>query len=77
AISYDPSLFDPGVMLLARFLTAEPEGHPCHSAQETFSDLFHIYLSGTQATPQQRRAAIRRLAASDDSDLRRCVRIAL
>jgi ferredoxin-thioredoxin reductase catalytic subunit len=77
AIGYDAHLFDRAVTLLARFAAAEPENNNLNSARNTFSELFHLYLSGTQASPKQRRSAIRRLAASDDENLRRSAHIAL
>jgi hypothetical protein len=77
AIGYDAHLFDRAVTLLARFAASEPENNNLISARNTFSSFFHLYLSGTQATPEQRRSAIKRLAASDDKNLRRSAHIAL
>jgi hypothetical protein len=71
ALGYDAHLFDRAVTLLARFAGAEPESNNLSSARNTFSNFFHLSVSGTQATPEQRRAAIKRLAASDDENLRR------
>lgn len=76
-IGYDAHLFDRAVTLLARFIASEPENNNLSSARNTFSSFFHLYLSGTQATPEQRRSAIKRLAASDDENLRRSAHIAL
>jgi len=77
AIGYDAHLFDRAVTLLAHFAGPEPESNNLSSARNIFSEMFHIYLSGTQATPQQRRSAIKRLAASGDENLRRSAHIAL
>ncbi len=77
ALGYDAHLFDRAVSVLARFAGAEPENNNLNSARNSFSEFFHIYLSGTQATPEQRRAAIKRLAASDDENLRRSAHIVL
>ncbi len=77
AIGYDAHLFDRAVMLLARFVPAGSEENNNGSGCEAFNECFHIHLSGTQAIPEQRRAAIKRLAASQDPNLRRCAHIAL
>ena len=77
AIGYDAFLFDRAVTLLARFAAADPENNNLNSARNTFSELFHLSLSGTQATPEQRRLAIKRLATSDDENLHRSARVAL
>jgi hypothetical protein len=77
ALGYDAHLFDRVVDLLARFAGADPENNNLSSARNTFSGFFHIYLSGTQASPEQRRSAIRRFAASRDENLRRSADIAL
>ncbi len=76
-IGYDAHLFDRAVSLLARFASSEPENNNLSSARNTFSELFHLYLSGTQATPEQRRSAIKRLAASNNENLRRSAQIGL
>lgn len=76
-IGYDTHLFDRAVVLLARCLPEESGGNNINSAHNAFSDFFHLYLSGTQATPVQRREAIKRLAASHDDGLRRSAQIAL
>jgi hypothetical protein len=77
AIGYDAHLFDRAVTLLARFAGSEPENNNVSSARNRFSSFFHLYLSGTQATPEQRRSVVRRLAASSDEKLRRSADIAL
>ena len=77
AIGYDARLFDRAVNLLAHFLGGQRDGESNDSVLEAFSDFFHISLSGTQATPEQRRQAIRRLAASGNAGSQRCVLIAL
>lgn len=76
-IGYDPQLFDRAVTLLARSAAGQKESNNLSSAYSTFSSFFHIQLSGTQAPPEQRRAMIRRLAASDDANLRETAQIAL
>ena len=77
AIGYDASLFDRSVDLLARLAASQSENNNLSSARNLFSECFHIYLSGTQASPEQRRAAVRRFAGSDDPLLRKSAPIAL
>lgn len=77
ALGYEPHMFETAATLLARFLTAEPSDHNHNSARDAFAELFHLYLSGTRATPEQRRAFVWQLANSGDSDKRRCAAIAL
>ena len=75
-IGYDANLFDRAVALLSRIASTQIEG--AHNPAITvFSECFQIHLSGTRATPEQRRAAIRRLATSQDEGLRRTAHIAL
>lgn len=77
AIGYDTQLFERTVLLLTRFVPTRGEAQNNVSHCEAFVECFHIYLSGTQATPAQRRAAIRRMAGSSDPQLRHCAQIAL
>ena len=76
-LGYDPQVFERAAMLLARFVAVEPEGNKSNSARNTFAELFHSHLSGTQALPGQRYDVVRRLAMSIDRDQRRCASIAL
>lgn len=77
ALAYDPALFERSAMLLARFIAAEPADFNNSSARAPFGELFQLYLSGTRAEPEQRRAVVRRLATSKDEGLRRAGTIAL
>jgi len=77
AIGYDAGLFDRSVDLLARLAGLQSENNNLSSARNLFCEFFHIYLSGTQASPEQRRAAVRRLAGSEDLLLRKSAPIAL
>jgi hypothetical protein len=77
AIGYDASLFDRSATILARLIPAESDEGNSNSGRDAFSEFFHIYLSGTQATPEQRRALIRRFSTSEDDCLRRSGRVAL
>lgn len=77
ALGYEPHMFETAATLLARFLAAEPADHNQNSAREAFAEGFRLYLSGTQALPEQRRAFVRLLANSGDAANRRCASIAL
>lgn len=76
-LGYEPQVFERAAMLLARFVAVEPEGNKSNSARDTFAELFHLHLSGTQALPGQRYDVVRRLAMSIDRNQRRCASIAL
>ncbi|MCU1752790.1 hypothetical protein [Pseudomonas sp. 6D_7.1_Bac1] len=76
-LGYDPQMFERAAMLLARFVGIEPEGNKSNSARDAFAELFHLYLSGTQALPAQRCDVVRRLATSIDPEQRRCASITL
>lgn len=77
SLAYDPDLFTRAAFVLARFVAAEAPDENYDSARGTFSELFQLYLSGTQALPQQRRELIESLLASADSGLRRAGLVAL
>lgn len=77
ALGYEVHLFDAAASLLASFLAREPADNNHNSARDSFAELFHLYLSGTQATPDQRRAFVRQLANSKDVEKRRCALVAL
>jgi hypothetical protein len=76
-LSYDAKMFERVAMLLARFFAAEPKDLQSNSARATFSELFHLCLSGTLASPSQRTEVVRRLAESGDPAQRRCAAVAL
>ena len=77
ALGYESKMFETAAILLARFLATEPSDHGQNSARTAFKEWFHLYLSGTESTPAQRRGVVRHLANSEDRDLRRCALIAL
>jgi hypothetical protein len=77
ALGYEPHMFETAATLLARFLAAEPVDHNQNSARDVFAEFFRLYLSGTQAPPEQRRAFVRLSANSGDPDKRRCASVAL
>ena len=77
ALAYAPESFDDAATALGRLVAAEPDEHNSDSARGPFSELFHIHLSGTRATPQQRVATARSLLTSGDPDTVRAGRRAL
>ena len=76
-LGYDGHMFRSAALLLARFVAAEPDGYNNNSARSVFCELFQLHLSGTQATPEQRRQVIKELALSENLELRRCASVAL
>lgn len=76
-LGYDPQFFERTAMLLARFVSLEPEGNKNNSAENIFAEFFHLLLSGTKALPDQRHHVVRQLAMSPDLEERRCASIAL
>lgn len=77
ALAYETHMFKVATLLLARFVAAESEGYNNDTARSAFTELFQLYLSGTQAIPEQRRQVIKELALSDDPALRLCASVAL
>ncbi|MCF5666252.1 hypothetical protein GIV47_14905 [Pseudomonas marginalis] len=78
-LAYDTQLFERSAILLSRFVSTELESNRgnSNSARDTFAELFHLYLSGTQAPPTKRCEVIGKLATSIDSGQRHCASIAL
>lgn len=77
ALAYEPELFDRAAGLMARFIAAEAPDENFDSARSAFGELFQLYLSGTRATPEQRRVPVLGLLRSADPGLRRAGRVAL
>ncbi|MBU3078856.1 hypothetical protein [Sphingomonas quercus] len=77
ALAYESGTFEAAAKLLARFVWAEPEGHNSDPAREPFAELFHIHLSGTRASPEQRRGLAKTLIASGDATQMRAGAVAL
>lgn len=71
-LAYDSQLFEQATLLLAAFRSAEPEDYRIDSAKGAFIGLFHILLSGTHATVEQRLGVIRQLLGSADVRTQRC-----
>jgi hypothetical protein len=77
ALAYEAHMFERAAMLLSRFVAAEQPDNNNNSARGPFSELFQLHLSGTQASPAQRRAVIVRLSRSVDESSRRVGLVAL
>lgn len=77
ALSYETEHFNSAAQLLMQFIATEPTGNQVDSAREAFSEMFQLYLSGTQASPETRRALVANLLGSDDEDSRACGLLAL
>ncbi|WP_242914831.1 hypothetical protein [Brevundimonas pishanensis] len=77
ALAYDADLFSKAATLLARLVAAEPPDENYDSARRALGELFQLYLSGTQATPEQRRALVAEWLDSPDPGIKRAGRVAL
>jgi hypothetical protein len=69
SLAYDAALFERAVALLVTIMTAEDINPQAHGTQ-VFVSLFHVVLSGTHATIEQRIAVIESLLASQDEKQR-------
>lgn len=76
-IAYDAHLFERAAFLLAKFYAVELKRSVSDLTRDSFQELFHLCLSGTQATPEQRRAVVRRLLSSKDPDQQHCGVVAM
>ncbi|MEJ0017594.1 MAG: hypothetical protein WDN25_13710 [Acetobacteraceae bacterium] len=64
SLAYDPRLFDKAVTLIGDSANPAEDSNNSADAVNVFSSLFHIFLSGTQALPEQRAAFLRQMAGS-------------
>ncbi|MCB8818765.1 hypothetical protein [Desulfosporosinus shakirovi] len=64
SLAYDKELFERSVELLCRFALTENPIENNNSIRDLLKSLFYLYLSGTQATPEQRLTIIKRLIDS-------------
>jgi hypothetical protein len=69
SLAYDASLFERAAALLGRIATIEEINAQAHGTQ-LFVSLFHLVLSGTHATIEQRVKVISSLLAADDEKQR-------
>jgi hypothetical protein len=77
SLAYDAALFNRAARALVGFVAAENPTENHNSAKGSFEELFQLYLSGTHATPRQRRALVKALFRNSDPALARCGMIAL
>ena len=77
SLAYSPELFDRAAKIIAKFVAAESPEENHNSARGAFEELFHLHLSGTQASPDQRRQFIRSLYGRGDAEGKRCAHLAL
>lgn len=77
ALGYDPEHFATAAMLLVRFIAAEPANNRNNSARDSFAELFHLHLSGTEAPPRMRREVTEALLGSSVPAIQACGLIAL
>ena len=66
SLAYDPDLFHRAAILLARLAAVESPNDRFNSARQPFKQLFHLYLSGTHASIEQRLPVIDLLATTED-----------
>ncbi len=77
SLSYETELFERGAYGLALLIAKTSNPIYNDSRNDAFGEMFQIQLSGTQASPEQRRNLIRYLAKSEDPDIKRMASIAL
>lgn len=69
-LAYIPELFDSAIKTFVQFMKHEKK-HIRDSVKQTLMHYFQLYLSGTKATPEQRRDAIHWMLCSDDASIRK------
>lgn len=65
-LAYDDDKFDRALNLMAKFANGESANEKNDSIVDRMAQLFSLYLSGTHASPQRRRAYIEKLINSRD-----------
>lgn len=65
SLAYDKNLFIRATELLCRFALSEKPDENVNSIRKLLKSLFHIFLSGTQATAEQRLDIIQQLVGSN------------
>jgi hypothetical protein len=69
SFAYDPALFERSIAAMVEILAAEDVPERAHETQ-LFANLFHVCLSGTHATIEQRLTVIEHLLTSPDAKRR-------
>ncbi|HQV89263.1 MAG TPA: hypothetical protein PKY67_03730 [Nitrosomonas sp.] len=77
SIAYEAQYFNRAALLLAKFVAEETKSQNHNSAQDSFEELFHLYLSGTHALVAARLDVVQQLLESEDKELNTCGLIAL
>lgn len=79
SLAYEPEMFERSVVLLARFVATEVLDNNYNSETDPFAfkELFRLKLSGTKATPRQRRDVVENLVKGEDEGMRRAGLLAL
>lgn len=67
SLAYESRSFEQAALLLARFITPEQSPQMDASAGDLFTELFHLYLSGTHASIELRLRVIDTLLESEDA----------
>ena len=67
ALAYEPQYFSRATLLLAKYMAEEPANYNYNSAKNHFTELFHLYLSGTHALVSERLGVVQQLLASENS----------
>jgi hypothetical protein len=79
SLAYDAALFERAITLLSRFVVIQ--NHYNNQINDpgyrVFSECFHLYFSGTLATPEQRRNLITEFNNSRDPHLQQCSQFAI
>jgi hypothetical protein len=70
SLAYDPDLFDRAVALLFDLIEDEQPSPYSNQVKKSFPSLFHLYLSGTHATIDQRLTVIESLLGSKSEQRR-------
>lgn len=65
-IAYDPDLFERSINVMCKFALSEDPSENNNSAIDALKSLFYLYLSGSNATIEQRAKVITNLVKSDD-----------
>ncbi len=67
-LGYDDVGFSDVISMLLRFACSEGKNENTYSIRDRVENLFHLFLSGTYATVEQRLKAVEEIVVSDDSN---------
>lgn len=77
ALAYEPTSFDRAALILARLCAANASKRDHFNGRSSFEELFHIVLSGTRATIEQRIKFIRNLSEHTAGEFHELALVAL